>query len=118
MLDGKGGLRADIKGRKSGEGWVVDGGMKVELKDIGFSSPDGTKAGEGIGISLDLDLDFPQEGSDKVSFKMDGSVGGGEYLWGTIYRDLSGRYLACSMEGFFLQTQRPWMPEAPWIFCS
>ncbi len=104
---GRGGLVARIKGGMTGGKWGIEGDLEVEIKGGGFSSPDGTKGGEGINVYITLDIDYPQDAilkeDDRLSFKTKWKVDGGEYLWETVYRDLTGYSLILDAEGFFLQ---------------
>lgn len=59
-IHGRGNLDTNLKGRNVKGIWSFNGNMIMDIKDGGFSSPDGTKAGEGIDISIELDINYPQ----------------------------------------------------------
>lgn len=101
-LDGRGGLKAELNGEITQKGLAFRGVLELEVKGAGFASPDGTKAGEGIEGSIVLNLAHPQKERDKIQFETEGKLVGGEYLWGAIYRDLSGHSLTWALKGFFL----------------
>ncbi|MBN2372982.1 hypothetical protein JXL19_04255 [bacterium] len=105
-VKGRGDASVQLTGMRMQEKWTFEGGLEIKVKDGGFSSNDGTKAGEGIELNVNLDLVYPQPQTtdDKVTFRTHGDIKNGEYLWGTIYKDLSGRSVSWDLSGFFLQT--------------
>ncbi|WP_166636729.1 hypothetical protein [Cognatilysobacter terrigena] len=59
----------------------------LTLRDVGFDTPDGTIAAQGLDAKLDLDMTLGA--TDRVALR--GRLGDGELLFGTAYLALAGR---------------------------
>lgn len=105
-FDGKGNLLSRLEGRMIDGVMNIKGDLKIDIKEGSFSSPDGMTAGEGIEAHIELDLNYPNENREEVSLRTKGMIEGGEYLRGTLYKDLAGRSISWDSEGFFLFNQK------------
>jgi hypothetical protein len=86
-IDGKGSLVADVQGSAGGSKPSLSGSATLTFLHGGFSSRDGTTAGQGINGSVVLRFSLPA-GDKKAGGILSSEVFSGEYLWDTYYRDL------------------------------
>lgn len=87
-IQGKGAIRAGVQGNMSGEKPGLSGEATLEFLKGGFSSEDGTKAGQGIEGKMILKFKLPSE-DKKADAVLSSELSSGEYLWGTYYKDLT-----------------------------
>ncbi|WP_462116736.1 hypothetical protein, partial [Lysobacter xanthus] len=66
----------------------------LDLRGVGFDTPDGRIAAENMAAHLDLDLRFGE--TDRVGLR--GRIGGGEALFGTAYLALAGRSVDIALD--------------------
>ena len=102
FIKGKGITEAHFEGQKLS--WA--GNLTLHFKEGEFSSPDGTKAGQGIAGKVILKIN--SSASDKkAQFNLSSEVRVGEFLWGTYYKDFSGEEITFLSQGsFFLSSPR------------
>ncbi|NWF53047.1 MAG: hypothetical protein HXY47_08220 [Nitrospirae bacterium] len=104
FVEGRGLIEVHIKGdyTKKKPSWAGD--MALYLKQGGFGSPDGTKAGQGIEGRVILKIRSPIS-EEKVNFELYSEVGEGEFLWRKFYKDFSGEKIKFnSLGSFFLKS--------------
>lgn len=87
-IQGTGSLNARMEGTMSGKAPSLSGQANMEFKKGGFSSPDGSKAAQGIDGSVILNFTFPR-GDRDASMKISSVISSGEYLWGKYYKNLA-----------------------------
>lgn len=105
LLEGKGDLELELKGSYRPLSWA--GQAVLEVREGGFTSPDGSKAGQGLTGKMILKLQSPQEGK-KADFEASSELDGGELLLGKYYRAFSEGDIALRTEGNFSRdTLRP-----------
>jgi hypothetical protein len=102
LIKGKGIVEAHFEGQKLF--WT--GSLTLLFKEGEFSSPDGTKAGQGIAGKVILKINSSSS-NKKAEFDLSSEVEGGELLWGKYYKDFSGERIAVFSKGnFFLSSPR------------
>jgi hypothetical protein len=102
LIKGKGIVESHLQGRKLS--WTGD--LILHFKEGEFSSPDGSKAGQGITGKVILKIHSLSQ-DKKAEFDLSSEVGGGELLWGKYYKDFSGEKIAILSQGnFFLSSDR------------
>jgi len=87
-VEGLGSLTARMEGSLGGKTPSVSGSLTMDIKKGGFSSPDGSKAAQGITGSVILNFSLPRGEDREASMKISSQVSSGEYLWGRYYKDL------------------------------
>ncbi len=87
-IQGSGALTARMDGTMAGKMPSLKGRANLELRKGGFSSPDGSKAAQGINGSVILNFSLPR-GDKDASVNISSQMSSGEYLWGKYYKDLS-----------------------------
>ncbi len=87
-VQGTGSLKARMEGTLTGKTPSLAGRADIELKKGGFSSPDGSKAAQGINGSVIINFTLPR-GEKDGSMKMSSVISSGEYLWGKFYKDMT-----------------------------
>ncbi|MBM4128548.1 MAG: hypothetical protein FJ243_00340 [Nitrospira sp.] len=106
-LQGKGAVKTRLEGNYSGETPGLNGDVIFQFHQGGFSSADGTKAGQGITGEVIMKLKSPQP-NKKVDLEISSEVDGGEFLWEAYYKDFSGvRGNVFAQANFFLDTHYP-----------
>jgi hypothetical protein len=106
FLKGTGSIEANIKGNYTKKKITWAGDMILHFKQGGFSSPEGTKAGQGIEGKMILKIRSPTS-AEKVNFELYSEVGEGEFLWGKFYKDFSGEKIKFnSLGSFFLKSPK------------
>jgi hypothetical protein len=86
-VQGRGAVKAGAQGNMSGERPGFSGEATLNFLKGGFSSEDGTKAGQGIEGRMILKFKLPAE-DKKAGAVLSSEIFSGEYLWGTYYKDL------------------------------
>ncbi|HWR88905.1 MAG TPA: hypothetical protein VN260_01480 [Dissulfurispiraceae bacterium] len=99
---GKGAVDIEAEGRYSDGRLTWSGTVEIGLTEGGFSSPDGSRAGQGLTGRMKMRLQSPQgTGQEKrVSFDVTTDVTPAEILWGTYYNRFS-EVLRISSRGDF-----------------
>ncbi len=87
-IEGLGSLKARMEGSFGGKTPFVSGTLTMDIRKGGFSSPDGSKAAQGITGSVILNFSLPRGEDREASMKISSQVSSGEYLWGRYYKDL------------------------------
>lgn len=87
-VQGTGSLKVQMEGMLSGKSPSLAGRANIEMKKGGFSSPDGTKAAQGINGSVILNFSLPR-GEKDGAINISSVVSSGEYLWGKFYKDMT-----------------------------
>lgn len=87
-VQGTGSLKARMEGTLSGKTPSLAGRAEIEMKKGGFSSPDGSKAAQGINGSVIINFSLPR-GEKDGSVNMSSVISSGEYLWGKFYKDMT-----------------------------
>ncbi len=99
-VQGVGAVETEVRGALANAQPSLSGTMTFSFTQGGFSSPDSTKAAQGISARLVLGLTYvaPER---KLAFTMRGEQRDGEYLWGTYYSNLGGRMASLTTDGAF-----------------
>lgn len=90
-IRGKGALKTEMEGALKGREPMLSGKATLRLRKGGFSSADGTKAGQDIEGTMVLKFSIPSispEGK-KSNAHIYSEVSSGEYLFGKYYKNLS-----------------------------
>ncbi len=105
-MQGKGAVETTLSGTFAGEQLALQGTMAFSFSEGGFSSPDASKAAQGVSGKVVLKLQYgPRE--QKLAFSGQAEIAGGEYLWGKFYSNLAGRKAGLTVNGsFFLSEKR------------
>jgi hypothetical protein len=107
LFEGKGDLEVDLKGNYRDKALSWAGRAVLEVKEGGFVSPDGSRAGQGLTGKMILKLESPPEGK-RADFEASSELNGGELLIGKYYRAFSeGDVVLSTRGGFFLDTLLP-----------
>lgn len=106
FIKGNGVIETHLKGNYVGQRLSWAGDMILHFKQGEFSSPDGTKAAQGIEGKAILKIHSPSP-DKKGNFELSSKVGEGEFLWGKYYKSFSGEWIKVSSLGsFFLNSPR------------
>ncbi|HMK60569.1 MAG TPA: hypothetical protein VK452_05415 [Dissulfurispiraceae bacterium] len=95
---GKAAAQTDIDCTYSGAALAVKAKHHVEVKSAGLSSKDGTKAAQGVQASADIIVNYVTA-EDTLDFNLKSTLSGGEFLWGSYYKDLSGKTTHADVSG-------------------
>ncbi|MBP1748838.1 MAG: putative rane protein [Deltaproteobacteria bacterium] len=87
-IQGEGSLKGRLAGTLSGKSPSLSGSVTMDIKKGGFTSPDGSKAAQGINGLVIMNFTLPR-GEKDASLKVSSRISSGEYLWGRYYKDLS-----------------------------
>jgi len=87
-VEGLGSLTARMEGSLGGKTPSISGTLTMDVRKGGFSSPDGSKAAQGITGSVIMNFSVPRGEGREATMKISSQVSSGEYLWGKYYRDL------------------------------
>jgi len=103
---GRGALEVGADGRFVDGRPSLDGVARFSFTQGGVSSPDGTKAAQGVAGELALTV---ARGSSekKLRFKVRAEQRDGEYLWGTYYSNFSGHRSSLAFDGEYLWDGEP-----------
>ncbi|MFB3816468.1 MAG: hypothetical protein ACE147_02280 [Candidatus Methylomirabilales bacterium] len=97
-LQGTGAVETELQGTYPAGGPAFRGQLALSFADGGFSSPDGSRAAQGLRGRLVLKLEYaPAE--DRLAFRLEAEGRDGEVLWGTYYGGLAGPTAALAGEG-------------------
>lgn len=99
-LQGTGGVEAQLQGTYAADRPSFSGRVTFSFNQGGFSSPDSTKAAQGVSGRIILKLQYASP-EEKVAFNLRSEQTDGEYLWGTFYTDLSGHQASLAADGSF-----------------
>jgi hypothetical protein len=97
-VQGQGTVETEAEGTFADGGPSVDGGVVFSFGQGGVSSPDGTKAAQGVGGRLALKLAYGSR-EQKLTFSVRAEQRDGEYLWGMYYGNLAGRRASLLVDG-------------------
>ena len=105
-VQGQGAVEIGAEGRFADGQASLDGTAKFSFSQGGFSSPDATKAAQGVagGLALTVRRISPDQ---KLRFSVRADQRDGEYLWGTYYSNLAGHHSALVFDGEYLWDGEP-----------
>jgi hypothetical protein len=97
-MQGRGEVQTEMQGTYAKGQLALGGNVTVSFSEAGVSSPDGSRAAQGVGGKLVLKLRYgaPEE---KLSFGVRWEQRGGEYLWGAYYNNLAGHVASLIADG-------------------
>jgi hypothetical protein len=97
-MQGQGRVRAAVQGTLGDDGPAFDGTVTCAFVQSGFSSPDSTRAAQGVNANLSLKVAYV--GAErKLAFGVRAEQSDGEFLWGSYYRNLAGRRSSLAADG-------------------
>jgi hypothetical protein len=105
-VQGQGALEVRAEGRISDGRPSLDGTARFSFTQGGVSSPDGTKAAQGVAGGLALTA-ARASSEQKLRFNVRAEQHGGEYLWGTYYSNLSGHRSSLAFDGEYVWDGEP-----------
>ena len=94
---GKGEAKGHLEGNCTQGRPTFEGDLALHFCRGGFSSPQGTKAAEGIEGNIIIKLKFPP--NKDINFHLSSELNGGEYLWCTYYKDLTEKTIRLTSKG-------------------
>jgi hypothetical protein len=97
-VQGQGDVETDLQGTYAHGQLALGGRMTVSFSGAGMSSPDGSKAAQGVGGKLVLRLSYGAS-KERLSFGVRWEQQGGEYLWGPYYGNLAGHAASLDADG-------------------
>jgi hypothetical protein len=97
-VQGQGTAETQAEGTFADGGASLDGSVVFSFDQGGVSSPDGTKAAQGVGGRLALKLAYGSQ-ERKLTFGVRAMQRDGEYLWGAYYNNLAGRRASLALDG-------------------
>ena len=97
---GKAAAQTDFEGSYTRKTLTIKGRHLVTVSGGGLSSQDGTKAGQGVQAHADINFAYATA-PEKFKFGMISTLSGGEFLWGSYYKDFSGNALKVEGSGDF-----------------
>jgi hypothetical protein len=97
-MQGQGDVQTRLQGTYAKGQLALDGSATVSFRRAGMSSPDGSKAAQGVGGKLVLRLRYGTL-EEKLSFGVRWDQRDGEYLWGSYYTDLAGHTASLAADG-------------------
>ncbi len=95
---GTGAVDTELRGTYAAGRPSFNGTVTVSFRQGGFSSPDSTKAAQGVSGKVILKLRYASP-EPKLAFNVRGSGRDGEYLWGKYYVNLAGREASLETDG-------------------
>ena len=100
-MQGKGAVETKLEGTYTGERPSFNGSVVFSFTQGGFSSPDSSKAAQGVSGKIILKLQYA--GSDKkLAFNIRSEQHDGEFLWGKYYTNLAGQKVSLATDGTLL----------------
>jgi hypothetical protein len=95
---GQGAVETELRGTYAHGQPSFSGNVTFSFSQGGFSSPDSTKAAQGVSGKIILKLQYagPEK---KLAFNIDSDERDGEYLWGKYYGDLAGQKMSLVADG-------------------
>jgi hypothetical protein len=97
-VQGRGAVETELRGTYMNDQPAFGGTVTFSFSDGGFSSPEGTKAGQGLRGRMVLKLQYAAS-DRKIAFQLHSEERDGEYLWGTYYNSLAGQEVSLAVEG-------------------
>jgi hypothetical protein len=97
-MQGGGAIETQLHGAFASEGPPLTGTVTFSFTQGGFSSPDSTKAAQGVSGKLILKLLYAAP-DQKLAFNIRSEQRDGEYLWGTYYSNLTGQQASLAADG-------------------
>ena len=105
-MQGKGAVETQMQGTYANGRPSLDGSVTFSFSQGGFSSPDSTKAAQGVSGRIILKLQYAAP-EQKLAFDIRSEQRDGEYLWGKYYSNLAGQKAFLAADGnFFLSSDR------------
>jgi len=98
-VQGRGGVETELQGTYAKDQLAFNGNVAFSFSQGGFSSPDGTKAAQGMNGKIVLKLQRAAPGQT-LSFDLRSEGQGGEYLWGGHYNNLADQRASLAADGF------------------
>jgi hypothetical protein len=97
-MQGKGAVEAGLQGTYPDGQAAFSGTVTFSFRQGGFSSPDSTKAAQGVSGKIILKLQYvaPEQ---KLGFSIRSEEQDGEYLWGKYYSNLAGQKASLAADG-------------------
>lgn len=106
-MQGEGAVETQVQGTYANEQLSLNGTVTFSFSQGGFSSPDSTKAAQGVSGRIILKLQYAAP-ERKLSFDIRSEQNGGEVLWGRYYSNLAGEKASLAADGnLFLNGDRP-----------
>jgi hypothetical protein len=97
-VQGRGGVEAEATGTYAKDQLAFSGSVAFSFSEGGFSSPDGSKAAQGMNGKILLKLQRAAPGQ-AISFNLRSEGGGGEFLWGGYYNNFTGQRASLGADG-------------------
>jgi hypothetical protein len=97
-VQGRGGVETEVQGTYAKDQLAFNGNVAFMFSQGGFSSPDGTKAAQGMNGKIVLKLQRAAAGQT-LSFNLSSEGQGGEYLWGGYYNNLADQRASLVADG-------------------
>ena len=97
-VQGQGTVETQAEGRFADGGPLLDGSVVFSFIQGGISSPDSSKAAQGVGGRLALKLAYVSP-EQKLTFNVRAEQRDGEYLWRTYYSNLAGHQASLTFDG-------------------
>lgn len=105
-MQGKGAVETQLQGTYANDRPSLNGRVTFSFSQGGFSSPDSTKAAQGVSGKIILKLQYAAP-DQKLAIKIESEQRDGEYLWGKYYSNLAGQRASLAADGtFFLGGDR------------
>ncbi len=105
-MQGAGAVETQLQGTYANDRLGLNGNVTFSFSQGGFSSPDSTKAAQGVSGRLILKLQYAAP-EQKLTFNIRSEQRDGEYLWGKYYTNLAGQEASLAADGaFFLNGDR------------
>jgi len=99
-MQGKGAVETRLDGTYPGDRPSFNGSVTFSFSQSGFSSPDSSKAAQGVSGKIILKLQYAAP--DKLAFNIRSEQHDGEYLWGKYYTNLAGQKVSLATDGTLL----------------
>ncbi len=95
---GQGRVRAHVRGVLGSDGSPFEGTVTCTLAQGGFSSPDSTRAAQGVNADLSLKVAYVAV-QRRLAVGVRAEQRAGEYLWGTYYNNFARRRASLTADG-------------------
>jgi hypothetical protein len=95
---GQGAVETELRGTYAYGQPSFSGNVTFSFSQGGFSSPDSTKAAQGVSGKIILKLQYAAP-EKKLAFNISSDERDGEYLWGQYYGDLAGQRMSVAADG-------------------
>ncbi|MFI5340890.1 MAG: hypothetical protein ACHQ7N_13765, partial [Candidatus Methylomirabilales bacterium] len=113
-LQGKGAVETQLQGTYANDRPSLHGSVTFSFTQGGFSSPDSTKAAQGVSGRIILKLQYAAP-DQKLTFNIRSEQTDGEYLWGKFYTNLSGQEASLAADGTFVWGSDPQFDLNGWL---